>query len=736
MIYGLELNLFFQRTGLTKNDLWDVSVPGMKQTLWNAKLHPVVQHNTCSADETMTVGNEIDLSSLSWITKLCKSSGSLSDEALKSLGDWKALPRLSLSSIRALSNAKEEFKFREDLTHSLVPSVRRKRLSEVKEILLQQRHEPCMFDFVVDGYARGQAEEFHRALILLDKVIVEAMNDELYNIVGRSFMVSSALISDIADSIKSLSNKDLGEEKEEGAPQRSLSPSTVTEFRSSINELRSTSIDKKRRILLCQRLFKLRNEVLSGKEVTDFRLASEQMELAAAALTELCITGNDDNSKRCILHSLQRTKPALRDNWVVASAPGRIDVDGGWSDTPPISYDYGGAVLIMACTVDGRRPLSSRCRIVSGGKGVVLRTEARESKDGKLISDSEVKMNKIRDIADFRDPSAACTLLKCALLCLGFVSLDILHGNEDVSLQPYINSFCSDSDEDVGLEIISTSLLPRGSGMGGSSILGGCVLASIAQCVGFDILSDTTTDEEDDEFLIHGVLMIEQLLTTGGGWQDQIGGLIGGIKLATSVAHKFPLEVKAERRRLDPRVRASLNKRLVLAFSGQPRLAKTVLQHVLRRWARRTPEIVANVEDLVINATKAAKATENGDIDAIGRTMYSYWLRKKKMAGEDSGVEPIAVADLLKALLAQKEIIGGTLIGAGGGGFLVMVASEGRTVADIERIVKNEITDLHEDVYNFTWHECAICEDGLKINVIDKALTSGSLDDFQINWHD
>jgi len=39
---------------------------------------------------------------------------------------------------------------------------------------------------------------------------------------------------------------------------------------------------------------------------------------------------------------------------VTAECPARIDVAGGWSDTPPITYEHGGAVLSVAVTVDGK----------------------------------------------------------------------------------------------------------------------------------------------------------------------------------------------------------------------------------------------------------------------------------------------------------------------------------------------------------------------------------------------
>ena len=42
--------------------------------------------------------------------------------------------------------------------------------------------------------------------------------------------------------------------------------------------------------------------------------------------------------------------------WVIAESPARIDLSGGWSDTPPITYEHkaGGAVTNVAIKIDGK----------------------------------------------------------------------------------------------------------------------------------------------------------------------------------------------------------------------------------------------------------------------------------------------------------------------------------------------------------------------------------------------
>ena len=54
------------------------------------------------------------------------------------------------------------------------------------------------------------------------------------------------------------------------------------------------------------------------------------------------------------------------DQWVIAECPARTDMAGGWSDTPPITYEHGGAVLNVAVLVDGKRPIGAKCRRIPG----------------------------------------------------------------------------------------------------------------------------------------------------------------------------------------------------------------------------------------------------------------------------------------------------------------------------------------------------------------------------------
>jgi len=90
------------------------------------------------------------------------------------------------------------------------------------------------------------------------------------------------------------------------------------------------------------------------------------------------------------------------------------------------------------------------------------------------------------------------------------------------------------------------------------------------------------------------------------------------------------------------------------------------------------------------------------------------------MAGARSGVEPDSVRSLLQLLSSKGAIVGGTLCGAGGGGFLVMLASKGKTPRDIETIVEKAVLDGDKlGLDSFSWHSCTISKDGLVVDVAE-----------------
>ena len=72
-------------------------------------------------------------------------------------------------------------------------------------------------------------------------------------------------------------------------------------------------------------------------------------------------------------------------------------------------------------------------------------------------------------------------------------------------------------------------------------------------------------------------LYVEQMMTTGGGWQDQVGGICGGIQLGLSEG-KLPLSIQSVDLKVSEETVKAFNDRIVLIYTGKTRLARNLLQ--------------------------------------------------------------------------------------------------------------------------------------------------------------
>jgi fucokinase len=203
--------------------------------------------------------------------------------------------------------------------------------------------------------------------------------------------------------------------------------------------------------------------------------------------------------------------------------------------------------------------------------------------------------------------------------------------------------------------------VPKGSGLGASSILGAALLAAL-----YHALAQPLVLPE----LCLRVLQLEQLMGTGGGWQDQVGGMWGGIKFARSEpgVNQYPA---VEPLALPPGLQAELEEHMLLFYTGEPRLAKDVLQRVVGRYLIGCPETVAALEEMPALAQEARATLLSGDWAGLGRCIDRSWALNRQL-------EPTCTNDNLDALFARLQplVLGAKLAGAGGGGFLFALARD------------------------------------------------------------
>eukprot|EP00977_Amphora_coffeiformis_P019448 scaffold7257_cov177-Amphora_coffeaeformis.AAC.1 len=693
MLYGRPWDKVASRVGLTASDIWDCDM----HTLWNAKVHPIIR-----SDERLCFS---DL--FAWLSRL-------DDDELPSdpsIQEWLNRPRLSLADIRQQADASLEFSYREQLSAYDIPAAR--------TLLYAQTLNKLPSPITHSSSTINEAHELLRDSwrTLFDHMLGWVSNG-MYDILGASatrYAIALQAIGALADDL-------------------SLQNGTETEGQLDIDSLQNVSGEPLKDGIMTA-LHNINSQLVSTPEKPpsshECKALASILLAISAACTRICV-GSD------ALDGFISIKPtACLGRWVVATAPARIDIAGGWSDTPPICFEHGSvgtlisfaacrlplyiafltgffalfhlcsiSVTGMAVLVDGCAPLACRVRVATGGTGVLLRSESRTT-DGELISSNDVEVQKCDDLKGFNSPTSNCALLKCALVCLGLLSPDQIYDptNTDNFGECVRNFFGADCP--VRVEIISTSILPHGSGMGTSSILAGCILAAIAQSRGTPLTLSS---------LIQLALQLEQRLTTGGGFQDQANGLVGGVKRVSCVSGVVqPVRVDWTILSLAAETEARLNGCLHLVYTGQTRLAKNILQQCLHRWSERTHEICQTVSNLVDTANASVQALENGDLNGVGSAVKEYWKQKKIMAGVSSGVEPPLVARVLDSLYKRDLIRCGTLCGAGGGGFLMLLSKDGVKVDTMMNSLKQDGVETSE----FTWHSVRLDPHGLVIQEVD-----------------
>jgi len=321
---------------------------------------------------------------------------------------------------------------------------------------------------------------------------------------------------------------------------------------------------------------------------------------------------------------------------VSAEAPPRIDLGGGWSDTPPFCLDWGGTVLNIAVELNQACPIRTVMRRIPE---LEIRCLARESGETVVYSTAEQALAPA-------DPGSPFTIPRMALVLAGIVK----PGQE---LRRALRS------RGGGLEICTSVDLPMGSGLGTSSILSATVLRGLAAMGGVTIGDLALTDE---------VSRLEQMMTTGGGWQDQAGGIFPGAKVVTSgpgmrqQLRIEPVRWSAERAR-------EFSERLVLYNTGIQRMAKNLLRQVVASYLAREVETVQALHGIKTLATEMAFAMRDGEWSYLGELLYRHW-RLNQILDPNTTNAPI---DNLLARV-RPFVSGAKLAGAGGGGYLILLA--------------------------------------------------------------
>jgi D-glycero-alpha-D-manno-heptose-7-phosphate kinase len=153
------------------------------------------------------------------------------------------------------------------------------------------------------------------------------------------------------------------------------------------------------------------------------------------------------------------------------------------------------------------------------------------------------------------------------------------------------------------------------------------------------------------------------------GKQDQYIAAYGGI----TCFHFNPDEtVDAAPLKISPDTLFDLEENLLLFFTGVSRSAGSILKHQVDETRRNNGEMIENLHYVKEMAYHSQKALEENQTALFGEIMHEHWEHKKKRSGGMSNARIDEWYDLGR----NNGAVGGKLVGAGGGGFLMFYAED------------------------------------------------------------
>ncbi|WP_251496227.1 kinase [Otoolea muris] len=208
------------------------------------------------------------------------------------------------------------------------------------------------------------------------------------------------------------------------------------------------------------------------------------------------------------------------------------------------------------------------------------------------------------------------------------------------------------------IRLVYEADLPARSGLGTSSSF------AVGMLNAFYALKGKYADKRrlaDDAIHLERVLCQE-----AGGWQDQIAASFGGmnrINFKTDGYEVLPVIISPDRKK-------QLNDRLLLYFTGYTRFGFEIQKENARSWKDRTPQLkemlylVDEAQNILVDKYKS--------LDEFGRLLDYTW-RLKRQSGSKISTDDI---DVLYKRGISSGALGGKLLGAGGGGFIVFYVDE------------------------------------------------------------
>ena len=350
---------------------------------------------------------------------------------------------------------------------------------------------------------------------------------------------------------------------------------------------------------------------------------------------------------------------------VTAKLPVRINFCGSPSDAAPYCLEHGGTMIDGALTLRGELPISVTVKKIS----------EKVIRFGSIDQDCTDSFDDLSDIASCSNPFDPYALHKAVLVATCIVPQDV-SGTSMEELCDRIGG---------GIEILTKVDVPKGSGLGTSSLISAAAVKAVNEMFGI---------EATNEMIYSQVFLVEQLMSTGGGWQDQVGGLTGGIKYFTSLPGAYQ-DIKVDLLDIPEETMKELNERFALIFSGQRRLARNVLREEMNQTIRNNKAALEAIDKIREYCSVMRYHILKGDITSFAKYITAQFELVKTL---DKGASNTCIEYIFD--VCDDLIDGRSICGAGGGGFLQVILKKGVTKDDLKKRIRDNFLDCGVEVWD------------------------------------
>lgn len=403
---------------------------------------------------------------------------------------------------------------------------------------------------------------------------------------------------------------------------------------------------------LLARLEKLAETLDTGRKMRLYYFLSKapELEKERERLTDRSFATLREAICRPLWSERQESPLHFREHELFVELPVRVNWGGGWSDTPPYCNEHGGCVLNAAVKLQGQCPIRVTIRKLSE-----LQVEFASADAGTFGV-----FHSLEELLDCHNPFDPFALHKASLQACGIIPSDHSRNLQQVLEQLgggiYLNT-----------QVVN---VPRGSGLGTSSILACACAKALAMMFG-----QATGNAE----ICRKVLAIEQIMSTGGGWQDQFGGLLPGIKMIRSTPG-WKQEFQVEPVCVSAATQAELQQRFALISTGQRRLARNLLREVTGKYIAAEPAALRCLNKIQRLAVNMRQSLEAGDLDAFAVLLNQHWGCSKTL---DAGCSNTCIEHIF--LVCEDLLAGRFIAGAGGGGFLQVILKKNASKPQLQK---------------------------------------------------